>query len=922
MDSLKDAEAERAKEQGDQYALNAEKIRLERDIKLGRLFAKRRVLAGKVNALGTVAAISDDAANARVAAERTLTTTEHQLNRLAEELVSLHADVDAAKAIVNENAPLDAIDADDFQRRRGEAASLRAETTKAEDERLRAAQTLARSSTQLADAPAITIAALLELEAAVPRLTLEIGRDEERAAQQTVQITRIRSELAALSDPAKGDAPAFRVSELRAALAEAEAILPTLAELPSLENDLARAAAQIKALAHIPENASAPPSSVLDAFAREHDVLFRRSLELENELLIARTRTAQVTIDLAPLTSALSPPSEEDLQRARSDRDALLDAGALGGPALRAAIPRADALVDHMRRESDRVALRARLIAERAALAAQTDSATDAQKRVQNTLLDLEARFARAFRGVPATEIREARALGEAVEHVHQQRLLHTELAARIQLIREQETNARALLVGGLAHGVAGVPTEEKGVSLRVLSSHARDALSASTSFELIARDRGERRRALLESEREQESALAAVIASQSANAKAWAIALTTLGLEGAAPETAATQRLADWRALLNARDAAKNLETRIDSLRAQSAELSAFTMRLYDTLHLAEEADAEQRAVTIGRRLRALGDAKHALEKKSELLRLKTAQKRDLDADRADAQKTIEAALRHAGVTTRDELPRIEAKAKEKAVLEREVLELDLRVAELGGDPNAEEGEAEASRAEGRLSHVEAELERIDHELPKLHQRIGGERKGLYDFDHKETLALESSLDAEQELAKVVDLAARYCRLVVAGMLLDERIEAHRAASENDVLLRASDLVRKITANSIHGLRESWDETDRPVLVCVRADGRETPVSGLSDGTKDSLYLALRIASLERIAKTALSLPVLLDDVLVHFDDDRARVALEVIAELAASTQVIFFTHHKRIVELAEAALPASALAKISLGA
>jgi len=43
-------------------------------------------------------------------------------------------------------------------------------------------------------------------------------------------------------------------------------------------------------------------------------------------------------------------------------------------------------------------------------------------------------------------------------------------------------------------------------------------------------------------------------------------------------------------------------------------------------------------------------------------------------------------------------------------------------------------------------------------------------------------------------------------------------------------------------------------------------------------------------------------------DDILIGFDDNRTGVFPEVLAELTALTQVLFFTHHQRVLELAEA--------------
>jgi thiol-disulfide isomerase/thioredoxin len=102
--------------------------------------------------------------------------------------------------------------------------------------------------------------------------------------------------------------------------------------------------------------------------------------------------------------------------------------------------------------------------------------------------------------------------------------------------------------------------------------------------------------------------------------------------------------------------------------------------------------------------------------------------------------------------------------------------------------------------------------------------------------------------------------------------------------------------------------------------LHAKRADGKSLDPSELSDGTRDQLYLALRVASLERLAASGTRAPVVIDDALVHFDDERARAALVVLAELAKRLTVVFFTHHHRVVELAESALDPASLSLVSL--
>jgi chromosome segregation protein len=59
--------------------------------------------------------------------------------------------------------------------------------------------------------------------------------------------------------------------------------------------------------------------------------------------------------------------------------------------------------------------------------------------------------------------------------------------------------------------------------------------------------------------------------------------------------------------------------------------------------------------------------------------------------------------------------------------------------------------------------------------------------------------------------------------------------------------------------------------------LAAARADGQRVPIAGLSEGTRDQLYLALRLAALGEFAARADPLPFICDDLLVSFDDARA---------------------------------------------
>jgi uncharacterized protein YhaN len=72
--------------------------------------------------------------------------------------------------------------------------------------------------------------------------------------------------------------------------------------------------------------------------------------------------------------------------------------------------------------------------------------------------------------------------------------------------------------------------------------------------------------------------------------------------------------------------------------------------------------------------------------------------------------------------------------------------------------------------------------------------------------------------------------------------------------------------------------------------------------VEGMSDGTCDQLYLALRLATVESRLETSEPMPFIVDDILINFDDERSKATVKVLAELAKKNQVILLTHHRQI--------------------
>ncbi len=93
---------------------------------------------------------------------------------------------------------------------------------------------------------------------------------------------------------------------------------------------------------------------------------------------------------------------------------------------------------------------------------------------------------------------------------------------------------------------------------------------------------------------------------------------------------------------------------------------------------------------------------------------------------------------------------------------------------------------------------------------------------------------------------------------------------------------------------------------SDKKMIMLRRDDGVELVPSQLSEGVRQQLYLAIRLAYVLHYCRQNEPLPIVMDDVLVNLDDENARRTLKTLHEIAGSVQVLFFTCHPHLVSLA----------------
>jgi uncharacterized protein YhaN len=193
-----------------------------------------------------------------------------------------------------------------------------------------------------------------------------------------------------------------------------------------------------------------------------------------------------------------------------------------------------------------------------------------------------------------------------------------------------------------------------------------------------------------------------------------------------------------------------------------------------------------------------------------------------------------------------------------------------------------------------------------LNRQITDVDHNLGERRAQLrrWEEDAQRGDAAAAATEKEAAYAEVRQLTRRYLRERLAASLLKRTTERYRQKHQGPLLERAGQLFKRMTLGSFETLRTAYGIDEDPVIVGVRPDGKDLPVEGMSCGTAEQLYLALRLACLEARADGGLSLPLLLDDTLLDSDDARSRAVVDVCRDLGSKMQILLFTHHRSLLD------------------
>ena len=282
----------------------------------------------------------------------------------------------------------------------------------------------------------------------------------------------------------------------------------------------------------------------------------------------------------------------------------------------------------------------------------------------------------------------------------------------------------------------------------------------------------------------------------------------------------------------------------------------------------------------------RQFQDRKNVLEKAEEDLTqlLRSGGAEEAEAFRARAglyqrRSDLEA-------SARDALDRLQRISGPGEALDR--LKADL------ADSDPQSMHDEISRLEEELDLTQGRRDDLSNERGSIQNELAG----LVSEEESSRLRMERNTLVEQ-----ISVHARdWARLTLARELLEEARRKFERERQPGVVRHAQEFFADITEGRY---KQVYAPLGEQTITVTDADGGTKQPSELSRGTREQLFLSLRFGLIRELGQRTEPLPVIVDEVLVNFDPERALRAAVSFARLSETNQVLVFTCHPSVVDL-----------------
>ena len=389
---------------------------------------------------------------------------------------------------------------------------------------------------------------------------------------------------------------------------------------------------------------------------------------------------------------------------------------------------------------------------------------------------------------------------------------------------------------------------------------------------------------------------------------KNWKSALRTASL----PEVLEPEQLKE---IISRSDRISGHNTRLEQLRAEldskQKEITTIQQRIETTLHETglpfqnEKAGLSDRLGLISRAIneqRVHVSARKELASKYKSLRSRLNKaKRDLDRQLGIKQRLLAAI----GAESEEAYRQIALRHVSRRKLEKKRIELDDQIRMATGKHFTHKDLKEVFETYGSgglekrweaLQH-EVELDREEqNRMMQLRGELMQEVKVLGDDSRLDEVRLELN-SIETEISK---LKLKWQELGASTQMLEMIRESYESKRQPETLREASKYLERLSDGKYVRI---WTRMTGEELLVDNVNDETIAVEKLSRGTREAVFLSLRLALVGAYARRGAVIPMVLDDVLVNFDGHRARNAAEVLYDFSRNGyQILMFTCHDHI--------------------
>ncbi|MBT3881122.1 MAG: AAA family ATPase [Candidatus Scalindua sp.] len=198
-------------------------------------------------------------------------------------------------------------------------------------------------------------------------------------------------------------------------------------------------------------------------------------------------------------------------------------------------------------------------------------------------------------------------------------------------------------------------------------------------------------------------------------------------------------------------------------------------------------------------------------------------------------------------------------------------------------------------------IEEHENEIVQLERKRSGITQEIGARTNQISELEKSKKLG---GLRLEEENLKAIlrEVLSEWSVNALCHTLLNKAMTIYERERQPFVLKHAGRYLDKITGQKyVRIIRKA----DGNRLVVETPEGLQKNVSALSRGTAEQLYLSMRLAFIKEYAKRVGTLPLIVDDILVNFDPQRAKTTIRLLNEVSKENQIIMFTCHPNTLDL-----------------